>query len=116
MAVTRAEFRWMALSFPETEEREHMNHPDFRVCGKIFATLHYPDKNWGMLKFTPEQQKRYMAEEAQTFDPCAGVWGRRGATNVRLRAVKKATLRAAREAAWKNIAPKRLVMKFEGYQ
>jgi len=53
MAVTAREFRQMALSFPETEARSHMGHPDFRVAGKIFATLGYPDKDSGMVKVTP---------------------------------------------------------------
>ena len=44
--MTAAEFRRLALSLPEAEEREHMHHPDFRVGGKIFATLGYPDKSW----------------------------------------------------------------------
>src|SRR5580704_13784852 len=46
-AMTPNDFRKLALSFPDTEERGHMNHPDFRVAGKIFATLGYPDKSWG---------------------------------------------------------------------
>ena len=57
--MTADEFREIALSFPETEERSHMNHPDFRVGGKIFATLG-PDLTWGMAKLTPEQQQNYL--------------------------------------------------------
>ena len=55
--MTPNEFRKLALSFPETEERGHMNHPDFRVAGKIFATLGYPDRSWGMVKLTPVEQE-----------------------------------------------------------
>ena len=54
--MTLAEFREIVLGFPSTEERSHMNHPDFRVGGKIFATLG-PDETWGMAKLTPEQQQ-----------------------------------------------------------
>jgi hypothetical protein len=43
MHVTAKDFRWLALSMPEAEEHAHMDHPDFRVGGKIFATLGYPD-------------------------------------------------------------------------
>ena len=53
--MTAAEFRRLALSLPETEEREHMHHPDFRVAGKIFATLAYPDKSYGMVKLFPDE-------------------------------------------------------------
>ena len=107
--MTSNDFRRIALSFPETEERAHMGHPDFRVAGKIFATLRYPSKDWGMVKLTPEQQAELIHDEPKVFDPCNGAWGRKGATNVRLKLVKKATLQRALEAAWCNAAPKKLV-------
>src|SRR2546421_5469619 len=55
--MTANDFRRFALSFPETEERVHMNHPDFRVAGKIFATLGYPEDGWAMVKLTPLEQR-----------------------------------------------------------
>ena len=100
MPVTRQEFRRMALSFRETEEKSHMNHPDFRVRGKIFATLGYPDASCGMVKITSIEQQMFVQAEPKAFNPCAGVWGRGGATRVKLSAVKKATLRRAMAAAW----------------
>jgi hypothetical protein len=108
MAVTVREFRRMALSFPETEERAHMDHPDFRVGGKIFATLGYPDDRWGMVKLTPMEQEMLVEAEPSVFVPAKGAWGRGGATTVRLAAASKKALRAALTAAWRNIAPKRL--------
>lgn len=68
-----------------------MNHPDFRVCGKIFATLGYPDAKWGMLKLMPDQQEVFIADEPNVFAPAAGAWGREGSTSVRLIAAKKET-------------------------
>jgi hypothetical protein len=109
MPVTSKEFRQIALSFPEAEERAHMNHPDFRVGGKIFATLGYPDKNSGMVKLTPEQQEEFRHDEPASFSPCSGKWGRNGATNVQLKSIKKTTLRRALEAAWRNTAPTALL-------
>jgi len=108
MGVTRSEFHRLALSFPETEERSHMNHPDFRAAGKIFATLGYPDKNWGMVKVTPVEQRMFVEAESKAFDPCSGAWGRRGATSVRLATVKKTTLRRALTSAWELAAPNHL--------
>ena len=108
MSVTQQEFRRMALSFSETEAREHMGHPDFRAAGKIFATLGYPDAAWGMVKLTPIEQRMFMDAEPEAFKPCAGAWGKRGATSVKLNAVKKATLRRALAAAWEFAAPPRL--------
>lgn len=106
--MTANEFRKIALSFPETTEAFHMHHPDFRVCGKIFATLGYPNKSWGMVKLRPKQQAVFMEEEPETFRAVKGAWGRQGATNVYLRAVKKETMRKALETAWANTVQKRL--------
>ncbi len=108
MPVTPKQFRDLALSFPETEERSHMNHPDFRVCGKIFATLGYPNKSCGMVKLTPEQQDELAHDEPAAFTPVKGAWGRKGATTFHLKSAKKATLHRALEAAWRNTAPKKL--------
>ncbi|HEY6905435.1 MAG TPA: MmcQ/YjbR family DNA-binding protein [Candidatus Acidoferrales bacterium] len=103
----------MALSLPETSEESHMEHPDFRVGGKIFATLGYPRNGWAMVKLTPEQQDTFMKAEPEVFVPVKGGWGRRGATNVILRAATKATLRRALVAAWRKTAPKRLAERFK---
>jgi hypothetical protein len=107
--VTTKDFRQIALSFPETEEHAHMSHPDFRVAGKIFATLGYPDKTCGMVKLSPEDQHYFSRDYPDAFVPVKGTWGRRGATSVHLKAAKKEILRKAIEAAWRNTAPKRLL-------
>jgi hypothetical protein len=111
--MTADQFRRLALSLPETSESAHMNHPDFRVRGKIFATLGSPDTRWGMVKLTPEQQEQFVQAEPDVFDPCAGAWGARGCTNVRLRAAKKHSVRRALITAWRNTAPKLLVQQFD---
>jgi hypothetical protein len=106
--MTSADFRRMALALPEAVESAHMDHPDFRVRGKIFATLGYPDKGWGMVALAAAQQQRLVAREPEVFVPAAGAWGRAGATTVRLRAADQATVRKALTAAWCNRAPKTL--------
>jgi hypothetical protein len=107
--MTPAAFRKLALSHPETEERQHMNHPDFRVAGKIFATLGYPDKSRGMVKLSPEDQHYFSNDYPDTFVSVKGVWGRRGATSVNLKVAEKDVLAKAIAAAWRNTAPKRLL-------
>jgi hypothetical protein len=107
--MTAKDFRRMALALPETEERSHMDHPDFRVAGKIFATLGYPDKTCGMVKLSPEEQHYFSKAEPAVFTPVNGVWGRRGATRVQLKSARKASLARAILAAWRYTAPKRLV-------
>lgn len=109
--MTAADFRQIALSFPETVEHAHMNHPDFRVRGKIFATLGYPDESWGMVKLTPEQQHDFLKSEPNVFMPSKGAWGLRGSTIVKLKTAKKTSLRTAMAAAWRNAAPKGLPLK-----
>jgi hypothetical protein len=85
-----------------------MEHPDFRVGGKIFATLGYPDAEHGMVVLPPAEQKRLIHSHPKIFAAARGAWGKRGSTTVRLDAVDKATLQSALEIAWRNKAPKRL--------
>src|SRR5215470_7671973 len=99
--MTPDTFRQIALSLPETVEAEHMGHPDFRVGGKIFATLG-PGEKWGMVKLTPDQQVTLMASEPDVFHPASGAWGKKGSTIVRLRPAKALTVRHALLAAWRN--------------
>jgi len=107
--MTPAEFRKVALRFPEAEESAHMDHPDFRVGGKIFATLSYPDKDHGMVILPPEEQTRFVREHPKAFAAAKGAWGKRGSTTVHLQATDKSTLRSALEIAWRSKAPKDLL-------
>jgi hypothetical protein len=113
MPVTPKEFRTMALAFPETTESAHMDHPDFRVRGKIFATLGFPQSGWAMVKLFPDQQAEFVAAEPKAFVPVKGGWGRRGATNVILKSARKNSVKRALTAAWLNTAPKNLAQQFE---
>ncbi len=90
-----------------------MGHPDFRVRGKIFATLAYPDESLGMVKLTPPQQAEYVQADPKAFVSVKGAWGRGGATHVRLKAVKKAALHRALLTAWRNTAPENLAGPYE---
>jgi hypothetical protein len=110
--MTVHQFRRMALSLPEVEERGHMEHPDFRVRGKIFATLGYPDHGWGMVKLTPEQQRMFMQANPDAFALARGAWGVRGSTLVRLSKADADTVREAMKAAWLGTAPKTVVERF----
>jgi hypothetical protein len=107
--MTVDEFREIALALPEAVESSHMDHPDFRVRNKIFATLGYPSNAWAMVKLTPNQQKLVVREAPDAFVAVKGGWGARGATNVRLSAARKSLVRKALAAAWSNTAPKTLV-------
>jgi hypothetical protein len=110
--VTPNDFRKLALSFPETEERAHMNHPDFRVAGKIFATLSYPNTEQAMVKVTPVEQEMLVRAEPSVFTPSTGAWGRQGCTSVNLKAAKRATMRRALAAAWQLAAPESVSQQF----
>jgi hypothetical protein len=99
-------FRRAALALPEAVESSHGGHPDFRVGKRVFASLFYPDKNWGMVKLTPEQQAIVVDAEPDTFRPVPGGWGKHGNTNVRLAKTDSATLKSVLAMAWQNLAPK----------
>ena len=94
------DFRRIALSFPGAEEHSHMGHPDFRVGGRIFATLGAPDEQWGMAALLPEQQELAVAAERAAFRPASGAWGRKGSTLVRLEAISAEWLERALRWAW----------------
>ena len=81
-----------------------MNHPDFRLAGRIFASLGAPDQSWGMVKLTPEQQREFIKRAPAVFKPCSGAWGQQGATNVYLASAKARIVRAALDAAAKNVS------------
>ena len=105
--MTANQFRSLALSAAGAVESEHMGHPDFRMAGKIFASLGYPDDDWGMVKLTPDQQGELVKKAAGTFAPSSGAWGERGATSVHLSSAKVGLVRVALDLARKNVAVKK---------
>lgn len=107
------DFRRAALALPATEEGAHQGHADFRVRGKIFASLGYPDATSAMVKLTPEQQAMVCAADPAVFAPVPGGWGRGGATLIALAATDTATLRSALVMAWRNRAPKTLAQTLD---
>jgi hypothetical protein len=108
ISMTADQFRRLALALPGVSERAHMDHPDFRVGGKVFATLGYPEHGWGMVKLTAGQQRQFTRADPELFVPAKGAWGQQGCTTVCLKRAKKATLSPAMIAAWRNHAPDEL--------
>jgi len=97
--VTPNHFRKIALRLQNAVEGAHMAHPDFRVNGRIFATLH-PDGKQGMVKVTPDQQRDFIQLQPTAFAPASGAWGRQGCTMVQLSVVDEETLGEAMTLAW----------------
>ena len=106
--MSTSAFRRIALALPEAVEGAHQGHADFRVGKRVFATLGYPDDDWGMVKLTPEQQATVVAAEPEIFRPVPGGWGKGGSTNVRLSRIDATTLRSALTMARDNLAAKRV--------
>jgi len=104
--VTETDFRRIALGLKGALEAAHMDHPDFRVNGRIFATLHH-DRKVGMVKLTPEQQQAFIRDQPAAFKPENGAWGRQGCTAVLLEAVDEDALGEALTLAWRNVAATR---------
>ncbi|HJU75607.1 MAG TPA: MmcQ/YjbR family DNA-binding protein [Gemmatimonadaceae bacterium] len=105
--MTPGEFRRIALSLPDAVEGVHMGHADFRVGGKIFATLGYPNDRCGVVMLTPQDQQLLVRDYPQAFAPAAGSWGASGSTTVTLSKANKRVVAIALEAAWHKRAPKR---------
>lgn len=99
--MTPKDFRRIALSLEGAEEGSHMGAADFRVGGRIFATLAAQDQGYGNLMLTPEVQQQFVAEAPDIFIPIAGGWGRMGATHVLLSAANEDLLAGALQTAWK---------------
>jgi len=106
--MTADEFRRLALSLPEAVEGSHMGHADFRVAGKVFATLGYPNERYGAAMLTPQDQDLLVKDHPKTFAPAAGAWGASGSTTIVLRGASKRAVGIALEAAWRKRAPKGL--------
>jgi hypothetical protein len=99
--MNASDFRRIALSMEGAEERSHMGAPDFRVGGRIFATLASEAQGYGNLMFSPEQQAAFVEEQPELFIPVFGGWGRMGATHIRLAQADEDVLTGALYAAWK---------------
>ena len=95
------DFRRIALSLSGAEESSHMGQPDFRVDGRIFATLASAKKGFGNLILTLEQQTAFVEEMPKVFLPIPGGWGRMGMTHIRLAEASEDVLYGALHTAWK---------------
>jgi hypothetical protein len=102
--MTADDFRRLALALPEAVEQGHMGHPDFRVGGRIFASLDAGGRRGG-LKLTADQQEVLMAAEPGRFTPAAGAWGVRGWTHLELEGAGEATAQGALRLARRNTPP-----------
>ena len=96
--------RAIAMLLPEAVEGAHQGNPDFRISGRIFATL-WTEEDRVVVKLTPEMQAAMVDAEPDVFEPIPGAWGGRGWTNVDLNTADEETLRSALLAAWRNVAP-----------
>jgi len=99
--MTVTDFRRIALSLEGAEESSHMGAPDFRVGGRIFATLASEKQGYGNLMLTPELQEEFVRELPEVFLPVHGGWGKSGATHIRLAQANEDVLTGALRAAWK---------------
>ncbi len=99
--MTPADFRRVALSFPGAEEGSHMGAVDFRVGGRIFATLASQKQGYGNLMLTLEQQTDFACVAPEIFLPIPGGWGRMGATHIRLAEANEDVLKGALHTAWR---------------
>jgi len=105
--------RKAALSLPETDEKPHFDLTSFRVKNKIFATIH-ADKNYVMVKLSAIDQSVFCAYNKEVIFPVPGGWGKKGATFIDLKKVKKSMLLDALSTAWKTTAPPKLLEKYFG--
>lgn len=99
--MTPDDFRRIALTLEGAEEGSHFGAADFRVGGRIFATLAAQAQGYGNLMLSPEQQAAFVAEEPDIFLPIPGGWGRNGATHLKLALANENLVYGALKTAWK---------------
>ena len=104
--TTIEQTRQLALALPGTEEKPHFHLTSFRVKNKIFATIH-ADKNYVMVKLTPIDQSVFCSYNKEVIFPVPGGWGKKGATFINLKKVKRSMLVDALTTAWKTIVAKK---------
>jgi hypothetical protein len=104
-------FRRIACSLPGAQESAHMGHPDFRIHGRIFATLSGEARGCGVLKLTLEQQAAFVGELPNIFEPVQGGWGRMGMTYIALADTNEEIMRGALTTAYRNIESKQAARK-----
>ena len=104
-------FRRLALQLPGAVESSHMNHPDFRLNNRIFATLSAQEKGCGVLKLTTEQQTAFIADQPHIFSPVQGGWGRMGMTFIHLKEADESIMTGALKTAYTNVQEKQLQKK-----
>jgi hypothetical protein len=101
--MTPDDFRRLALQFHGAIESAHMDHPDFRVGKRIFATLDYPEPGWAMVRLLPEQQEKLISTDARVFSRAAGGWGEKGSTLLQLAHTDEETAESALRMAYENL-------------
>ncbi len=104
--MTADDFRDIALSMNGATEGSHMDHPDFRANGRIFATLRPRESRRAWSSSRPRSSVQFMREHPKMFEPSSGAWGRQGCTDVRLAAADRATIRSAMVLAWEAVVAK----------
>lgn len=104
-------YRALALELPGVAEASHQGHADFRVRGKIFATLGYPDESYGMVKLSSEEQSKRVRQFPAVFAPAKGSWGEQGSTLVKLEAATEAAVKSAIRSAWELLVREETAVK-----
>jgi hypothetical protein len=109
--MTADRFRALCLGLPGVIEASHQGHADFRVRGKIFATLGYPDEDHGMVKLSSDEQAKYVRQMPAVFAPAKGVWGEQGSTLVKLEGASEEKVRLAVRSAWERLVREEAAVK-----
>lgn len=110
--ITIEAVRKLAMSFKETTEQPHFHLISFRIKNKIFCTIHEKDERI-MVKLSPEDQSVFHAFDTSVIYPVPGFWGKKGATFIDLKTVRKSILKDALTVAYCTAAPKKLAGQYQ---
>lgn len=110
--ITAQTFRKLALTFEEVEELPHFDKTSFRVKKKIFATLNEKQQR-ATLKLSEKDQSIFsLYGDKRAVYPVPNKWGKQGWTQFLLNEMEEEFLNDALVAAYCEVAPKHLALKY----
>ena len=110
--ATWNETKKIALNFPGTEEKDHIETEAVRVKDKIFLQLSAQKSGTAVVKLPSHRQQELLASDPISYSSPPH-WGKFGWTEISLKRLDKKTIKMLVEESWSSVAPKSLLKEFK---
>lgn len=108
MAVSEAQFKKIALSFPEAHEKSSYGNPAIFVAKKFFTRLRKEDDSVVLIVGSIDEREMMIESDPKTFH-ITEHYRDYPSVLVRIGRINEKVLRAMLERRWRAIAPKKLI-------